>query len=69
MGKVTVAATRIDDDTIALEARLEGDGLMGDASDLIRRGESAFGHDFNFWEGVAHSRTAITLNTNKGERK
>lgn len=37
MGKCT--ATRIDDDTIRLQCRVEGTGMVGDAAKTVRRGD------------------------------
>lgn len=37
----------VDDDSIEIRARMEGDGVVGDARRLLHRGETFFGWGFS----------------------
>jgi hypothetical protein len=44
---------------VIIQARAEGDGMVGDASWVVLPGESAFDLDYDRWVDAANKRQAI----------
>ena len=57
--KVTAAVSRVDRDRLAISLRLESDGVIGDAVEVIRPGDDLWGRSYEEWEVYLSSKTIV----------